>query len=92
MKPGTPIAMNQLIEQVRENIPFDMPGVYVCKDNCNGCSMKLLEFLDTELVGWEQKLRQGEVPNLGDINRVAKMSIKIHRVLTKNGLINAVSE
>jgi len=48
----------------------------------------LLEFLDLELMGWEDRLQQGEVPGLGDVQRVAKISHKIYRVLDKNGVIN----
>lgn len=78
--------MKQLIDQIRGNIPFDIPEAYACTDNCNGCSMKLLEFLDMELLDWQRRLADGERPNLGDIQRVAKIARKIHRVLVANGL------
>ena len=87
MKPNTSTAMRDIIEQIRGNIPFDLPEAYVCSDNCNGCSMKLLEFLDMELIDWERRLETGEIPNFGDLNRVAKMGKKIYRVLDRNGLI-----
>ncbi len=79
--------MRKLIEQVRDTIPFDLPEASVCSDNCNGCSMKLLEFLDMEIIEWERRLQAGENPNLGDIKRMANISTKIHRVLDKNGLL-----
>ena len=87
MKPDTVTAMRQLIQQIRQHIPFDLPEAYVCSDNCNGCSMKLLEFLDMEVLDWERRLTAGERPNFGDIRRLANMGRKIHRVLDKNGLI-----
>ena len=80
--------MQQLIEQVRESLPFDTPQGYVCADECKGCSLKLLEFLDMELMEWEDRLLQGEVPSLGDVQHVAKISQKIYKVLDKNGVIS----
>lgn len=90
MKPDTSTAMRQLIDNIRHHIPFDMPEAYVCTDNCNGCSMKLLEFLDMELLDWERRLQQGECPGLGDIDRMAKIARKIYRVLDRNGLIDRI--
>lgn len=89
MKPKTPAAMQQLIQQVRETLPFGTPRGYVCADECKGCSMKLLEFLDMELMDWEDRLQQGEVPGLGDIQRMAKISRRIHKVLDKNGVLDS---
>lgn len=90
VKPDTPTAMHNLIQQVRSNIPFGLPEAYLCSDDCNGCSLKLLEFLDMELIEWERRLAAGEKPNFGDLKRMAKMSQKIYQVLNKNGLINKV--
>ncbi|QEQ96975.1 hypothetical protein [Neptunomonas concharum] len=87
MKPDTSTAMHQLIEQVRDSIPFSMPVSDLCSGICNGCSKKLIDYLDMELVDWEQRLDAGELPKLGDINRLAKTSWKIYRVLQKNQLI-----
>jgi len=87
VKPKTPAAMQQLIQQVREVLPFNMPEAYLCDGVCKGCSLKLLDYLDVELMDWEGRLQQGEVPCLGDIQRLAKSSRKIHRVLDKNGLL-----
>ncbi len=88
VKPDTPTAMRNLIEEVRLNIPFNLPEAYVCSDDCNGCSLKLLEFLDMELIEWERRLAAGDKPNFGDLKRMAKMSKKIYQVLVKNGLID----
>lgn len=88
MKPKTPDAMAQLIQQVREALPFTVPQGYVCVDNCTGCSLKLLDFLDLELMTWEDRLQQGDVPSLADIQRMAKISLKVHKVLDKNGVLD----
>ena len=37
MKPKTPVAMQQLIHQVRESLPFGQPESYLCADECKGC-------------------------------------------------------
>jgi len=87
MKPKTPVAMQQLISQIREALPFDVPESYLCTDDCKGCSLKLLEFLDAELINWEQRLESGEKPTLGDVQYVAKLSRKIYKVLDRNGVI-----
>ena len=87
MKPDTTTAMSHLITQVREAIPFDLPEAYICSGNCNGCSQKLIDFLDMEIINWENKLEAGDKPNFGDLHRLANMSRKIYRVLDRNNLI-----
>ena len=87
MKPNTRIAMRQLIDQVREAMPFDAPQAQVCTGPCDGCSLKLLSFLDSELQEWERRLADGERPNLGDLSRLASISRKIYGVLERNGLV-----
>lgn len=87
MKPKTPVAMQQLIDQVREALPFDTPAGYVCADECRGCSLKLLAFLDTELMAQEDRLLQGETPTLADIHRLAKLSRRVYAVLKENGVL-----
>ena len=88
MKPKTPVAMQQLIQQVRETLPFGLPQGDVCADECKGCSLKLLDYLDLELIDWENRLQQGDVPGLGDIQRVAKISRRIYKVLDRNGVLS----
>jgi len=87
VKPDTVTAMQQLIAQVREAMPFDLPEAQQCAGPCEGCSMKLLAFLEGELEAWERRLDEGERPNLGDVSRLARTSRKIHRVMEKNGLV-----
>ena len=85
-KPNTRDAMYGLVNQVRSAVPFDMSVADICVDDCYGCPKKLMEYLDMELESWEQRLEDGEVPNFGDINTLAKRSKKITRALQKNGI------
>ncbi|WP_293268133.1 hypothetical protein [Neptunomonas sp.] len=87
MKPNATTAMEALIEEVRFTIPFELPVSDLCSGICTGCSKKLIDFLDIEIGEWEQRLQQGEKPGLGDIDKLAKTSRKIYRVLQKNQLV-----
>jgi len=91
MKPDTTTAMHNLIGDIRQALPLDRPEAYMCSDNCNGCTLKLLEFIDMELIDWERRLNAGEIPNFGDINRLAKTGRKIYKVAKKNGLVKSPS-
>ena len=88
-KPDTRTAMQALINEVRQTIPFDTPEAVMCSDDssCQGCSLKLLEFLSMELDNWQQKLEDGEVPNFGDLQKLGKSSRAVYKVLEKNGLV-----
>jgi hypothetical protein len=88
-KPDTRTAMRQLIDQIREAIPFDASQAQVCGDDCNACALKLLEYLDGELGAWEARLDAGETPNLGEVSRLATTGRKVHAALEKNGLNTA---
>ena len=88
MKPDRTTAMRQLIQQIRVNIPFDLPEANMCSGKCNGCSQKLLDYLDTELEDWEYRMDADELPDFGEINRIAKTSKKIYKVLQRNGLVD----
>jgi hypothetical protein len=92
MKPDTPIAMQQLIEEVRAAIPFDADQGRVCSGDCSGCSQKLLDYLEGELAAWEQRLAEGGRPSLADLSRLAKTARKIHRVLVRNGILSEDAE
>jgi hypothetical protein len=80
--------MRQLIAQVREAIPFNLSNGQICGDSCEGCSSKLLLYLESELDAWEIRLDHGVIPTFGDLERLAKQGRKIHRVLQQNGLID----
>lgn len=87
MKPDTRTAMRNLIGQIRAAIPFDLPEAKMCSDSCDGCSIKLLEFLESELQDWERELDVGKQPNFGDLARLANTGKKIFKILERNGLV-----
>jgi len=87
-KPGRTVAMKHLIQQVRTAMPFDLPEANLCSGKCNGCSQKLLDYLDIELESWESRINEGEVPDFGEIQRIARTSKKIYKVLEKNDLVD----
>jgi hypothetical protein len=80
--------MRQLIDEVRQTLPFDLPEARVCNGPCDGCSLKLLDFLEMELEAWERRLDAGEKPGLAELSRLARTSRRIHRVLQRNGLLD----
>lgn len=90
-KPDTIEAMRNLIDEVRTALPLDVSPLDVCADECRGCSIKLIEFISMELENWEYRLEQGDTPNFGDLNKLARSSKKIYGVLQKNGLISDAS-
>lgn len=81
------MAMRLLIRQVRDAIPFDLPQAQVCTGFCNGCSVKLLDYLDTQLCDWEVWLASDERPGLADLSRLGGTSRKVYRALAANGLV-----
>lgn len=86
MKPDPNTAMRRLISEIRQTLPFDLDEAQLCRGPCQGCSKKLLEFLDTELCHWEFRLQRGETTRLGDLQRLAKTAHKIQHVLINNGI------
>ncbi|MCB1786767.1 MAG: hypothetical protein KDJ33_10985 [Gammaproteobacteria bacterium] len=89
MKPDSATAMQQLIAQIRATFPFDRPQAQVCAGPCQGCSLKLLEFLATEIDAWEQRITAGERPGLAELSQLLRTSRKIARVLEKADLMRA---
>jgi hypothetical protein len=79
--------MAELIARVRREIPLERVGAQACSGDCQGCSRKLIEYLESELQSWELRLAQGETPGLADLSRLIKISTKIQRVLVRNGLV-----
>ncbi len=87
-KPDTSEAMRRLIDEIRAAIPFGLSETELCRDGCNACSLKLLEFLSSELEGWEARLAAGEKPGLAELSQLARSARKIHAVLVKNGVVD----
>ena len=80
--------MAELTHTIRQHIPFDdMDEVRLCSGLCIGCPKKMLEYLEQEIEYWERELKQGEVPNLGEINALSRSSRKIHMLLLKNEVL-----
>lgn len=79
--------MRGLISKVRSALPFSLPAAELCAGPCRGCPKKLLELLDGEIVEWEQRLDNGEIPTLGDVNKFGRLCRKIHKAIAANGLI-----
>ncbi|MCE9678285.1 hypothetical protein LZP69_03625 [Shewanella sp. AS1] len=89
IKPDRRTAMLRLMAQVREALPLTEPETFICgpKGDCIGCSKKLLELIDSELSYWQAALDNGEVPQLGEISRFAKLAKNVHRALVRSGVI-----
>lgn len=79
--------MGELIARVRREIPFESVAAQACSGDCQGCSRKLVEYLECELGAWELRLARGERPGLADLSRLIRVSTKIQRLLVRNGLI-----
>ena len=88
MKPRTEIVMADIIRQIKENFPFHISEEELCAETCSyGCPKKLLEYIEMEISGWEQRLENNEIPTFRDIDKLSKAGRKIYNVLEKNGLV-----
>lgn len=79
--------MRKLIDDVRMHYPFDLQRAQVCSDDCRGCSIKLLAFLETELDAWESRLAAGEHPGLAELSKLIRTTRRVGRVLESAGLM-----
>jgi hypothetical protein len=79
--------MRNLIAEIRNSMPFDRTGKQFCTDQCRGCSIKLLDYMQSELEAWEQRLAAGEKPGLADLSRLEKKGRKVCRTLRENQLL-----
>lgn len=86
MKPNAKVAMENLIREAREKIPFDLSFDGHCEGRCDECPEKLLEFLDIDLSGWESRLKRGDTPDLGDVHTLARDCQEIYTIVRKKGL------
>jgi hypothetical protein len=83
-KPDSTTAMRSLIAEMRNSLPFDSPEAQTCTDPCRGCSIKLLDYIASELDAWEERLDAGEKPGLADLSRLEKKGRKVYRALQAN--------
>ena len=90
MKPKTEIVMADIIRKIRTSFPFEMSEEEMCAVTCShGCPKKLLEYMHEEISEWEQRLAQGDIPSLRDIDKLSKTARKIYKILQKNRLIDS---
>ncbi len=87
MKPTPKVAMENLIKEAREKIPFNLSFEGHCEGRCDECPFKLLEFLDMDLLNWESRLKRGDIPNLGDVHTLGRQCKEIYAILQKKGLV-----
>ena len=87
MKPNTKGAMEDLIVQARERIPFQLPLDCYCEGRCDECPFKLLEILDMELADWESRLKSGDFPSLDDVLTLSKNCKQVYGILYEKGLV-----
>ncbi|MEZ8429907.1 hypothetical protein AB6C64_21540, partial [Vibrio cyclitrophicus] len=75
--------------QRREWIPYIKSETFICgpKGNCSGCSKKLLEMVDSELMYWEHSISIGQGPNFEELRRFGKLCSSVRRGLERNGLV-----
>jgi hypothetical protein len=86
-KPTCTVAMQALIQEIRSTIPFGIPVSVLCSGVCHGCSKKLIDYLENEIIQWEAVIDQCDEIKLGDISKLANTSKKIYKILQKNGHI-----
>ncbi|MGF1709878.1 hypothetical protein L4C37_04735 [Vibrio kagoshimensis] len=88
-KPNLKTAMLSLIEEVKTELPLYESETFICgpKGSCIGCSKKLLELVDSELVYWEHSIARGEAPNFEELRRFGKLCNSVRRGLQRNGLL-----
>ena len=87
-KPTTTVAMQQLIEQIQQGLPFHLTPNELCDGECQGCKLKLLEYMTAEIASWQQRLANGEEPSFGELHKFGRTAQKIRRVFVKSGLLN----
>ncbi|MEZ8760683.1 hypothetical protein AB6D89_19695 [Vibrio splendidus] len=88
-KPNLNLAMRSLIEEVKNELPLYESETFICgpKENCSGCSKKLLEMVDSELMYWEHSISIGQGPNFEELRRFGKLCSSVRRGLERNGLV-----
>ena len=80
--------MRALTHSIRQHIPFDeLDDARVCSGSCIGCAKKLLEYLEQEVIYWEEALNRAEVPSLGDVHKLGRSAKKIYKVLQVNKIL-----
>ncbi|MCA9405008.1 MAG: hypothetical protein KC684_00590 [Candidatus Omnitrophica bacterium] len=76
-----------MIKEAREKLPFNYSFDSDCEGRCEECPFKLMEFLDMDLSDWEDKLKRGDTPNLGDVHRLGRDCKEIYGILQNKGFL-----
>lgn len=92
-KPDLKTAMQQLIAQVKTELPLYEPSTFICGTNtdCIGCPKKMLEMVDTELCYWESAMKKGNIPKFDELRQFGKLCKSVRKMLVRNNLIPAES-
>ncbi|MBW3516724.1 hypothetical protein KO537_18660 [Shewanella sp. NKUCC01_JLK] len=84
-KPNPQIAMQTLINQIKETIPLNLEEAQLCQGQCLGCSKKMLEMLDAEISYWQFS----EVtPSLKDLKNLENIGRRTYKILKRNQLLS----
>ncbi|GCF88168.1 hypothetical protein [Shewanella sp. M-Br] len=84
-KPNTQIAMQTLINQIKETITLNLEEAQLCQGQCLGCSKKMLEMLDAEISYWQFS----EVtPSLKDLKNLENIGCRTYKILKRNQLLS----
>ena len=91
MEPDVKTAMENLIKEVRSKISFKLSFSGNCEGRCEECPEKLLEYLDIDLLNWEDKLKKGQNPTLTDLERLGRECLETYKILQKHGVVAATT-
>ena len=88
-KPDTKAAMYQLLDIIREHIPFGLKEADMCQGICRGCSKKMMEMLDAEVSQWQADLdNKLAEPTLADLVFMEKLARRTEKILRRNKLMS----
>jgi hypothetical protein len=82
-------AIQSLISEVRQKVPFGLSFDGYCEGRCDVCPQKLIEFLDIEVSHWESRIKHGVIPSAGEIENLRKDYQKVYHILEKSALAKA---
>jgi hypothetical protein len=83
-KPNTNIAMQTLINQIKDTIPLNLEEAQLCQGQCLGCSKKMLEMLDAEISYWQFS---EATPGLKDLKNLENIGQRTYKILKRNQLL-----
>ncbi|MDP6968604.1 MAG: hypothetical protein QGG88_05760 [Gammaproteobacteria bacterium] len=87
MQPNTTEAMQRMLAEIKQGLPFGESEAHLCSGLCLGCPKKVMAFIEDEVAAWEQAMANGQIPTLGDLQQLGKTAKKIHRLMVKNKII-----